>query len=130
MTGANHDPSAEQNDRNGRRPEARDREAPLSRLNEALESPPSDAEAEAEPTNPVDSVASQAVGSPSRAALLFNALGIALVLAGFGAIGLGLWALQPVWLWLVIGIAGVAAGGAMFASARRRRPRSRIPPSG
>ncbi|MBO0691215.1 MAG: hypothetical protein J2P40_16795 [Candidatus Dormibacteraeota bacterium] len=101
----------------------------MSRLYEALESPPSDAEAEAEPTNPVDSAASQAVG-PARAALLFNALGIALVLAGFGAIGLGLWTLEPVWLWLVIGIGGVAAGGAMLASARRRRPRSRIPPSG
>lgn len=67
----------------------------MSQLNEALESPPSDAEAEPEPTNPVDSAASHAVGGPARAALVFNVVGITLVLAGFGAIGLGLWALRP-----------------------------------
>lgn len=120
--GASEPRKDERNDHNRPRDDDQDREAPLSRVNEALESPSSDAEAEPEPTNPVDSAASQAVGSPARAALVFNIAGIALVLAGFGAIGLGLWALQPVWLWMVIGIAAVAGGGAMLGSARRRRP--------
>jgi hypothetical protein len=96
-----------------------DQEAPLGAFNDALGSPATDAQASAEPSNPADAAASRALRSPARAALVFNALGIVLILVGLAAIAAGMWVLQPVWLWMVIGAILGATGIALLLSARR-----------
>lgn len=113
----------EQEGENGKEEDerGRGREAPLGRVNQALQSPESDAQAMPEPENPLDRAATSAVGSPARAALVLNVLGVVLLVVGVAAVGLGMWVLQPVWLWMVIGVAAFVAGAVMLVSARRRR---------